>query len=89
MSSYAHKIRTNELEGEHPACLSLVQEQLPLIRAIPLMKHWANEAVCKWQEKEVARPEDGRNHLQGLSPGAARTLEVLPIKRSALETEGF
>lgn len=39
MSNYAHKIRTNELEGEHPACLSLVQEQLPLIRAIPLMKH--------------------------------------------------
>lgn len=37
----------------------------------------------------MARPEDGRNHLQGLSPGAVRTLEVLPIKRSALETEGF
>lgn len=37
----------------------------------------------------MARPEDGRSHLQGLSPGAVRTLEVLPIKRSALETEGF
>lgn len=73
---YAHKIRTNQLEGEHTTCLSLVQEQLPLIRAIPLMKYWGNQAVFKWQQEEVARPEDVRDHLQGLSPGAVRTHEI-------------